>query len=256
MQPARRDRSFLQLPLFPAAPTSERPQRPRSQCASLGLLRDPPALASCLPGSARSPGRQPAPRPRSTLGWPRFRDASGISPPASRRAPAGPGAAGRRGPGPARSGAGAAAPEGAPGRRVAGGAEPPWLWDCRWGPAARGWGHSQGTPGTLPSASVGAPSTQRASGSSPRRGGRAGRTGGAGLGARGGTGRGGATSAGAFPLPGHSGPYPGCALLRERLRVDLCRDGTGSRVRWRLVLILGALPGCSPSSPSDRKSGF
>lgn len=61
--------------------------------------------------------------------------------------PGGPRAAGKRDPGPARSGAAAAAPARAPGRPAVGGAEPPWPRGTVAGRAARGWGRSDRTPG-------------------------------------------------------------------------------------------------------------
>lgn len=91
------------------------PEHARSLWPSRGPTETPPAQTS-RPGAPRPPPQHP-------------RGASGsLSPPGSRLAPGGPGAAGRREPGPARSGAGAAAaaPTGAPGGRVARGAESPW----------------------------------------------------------------------------------------------------------------------------------
>lgn len=69
----------------------------------------------------------------------------GVSPPARRPAPGGPRAAGRRGSGPARSAAGAAAPARAPGRRADRGAEPPWSQLCRG--LAAGAREQRGQPG-------------------------------------------------------------------------------------------------------------
>lgn len=91
------------------------PERARSLWPSLGPAETP--SADC-PAQSTPLALAPAASSRRV----------GVSPPGSRLAPGGPGAAGRREPEPARSAAGAvaAAPAGAPGGQVARGAESPW----------------------------------------------------------------------------------------------------------------------------------
>lgn len=133
MQHAQRD---LLPPQTPSPPRSTPQLPPLRRSSQVFVPRPRTPSADFLPAQPGAPGPQPpalsAPRHRSILAAPAPPGRVRVSPAGSRRAPGAPGAAGRRDPGPARSGvgagagAGAAAPAGAQGRRAARGAEPPW----------------------------------------------------------------------------------------------------------------------------------